>query len=489
MDSKSFTISLKLLIGLVVFTLCATLCAIAISNFENQKLILIFFVLLIFLATVVLKNAAALWIASLVFSLSFSARFRPPGQAFYPGAELAFAPMDFPLVLLTLLSLFQLLHHSHPPKPSLQPLSWSIFYFLVAHLFSVIPASNPGLAWLEILRLLKMILFVWVSAYYINSRKKIVFVVNILMVMIIIQGLLAILQSVFSLSFGLGFLGEHEFWTVSEGGTTIGRAGGTLGHANVLANFFEVLTPISLALAFSDVKGRLRLLAKVAVPLGIIGTFLTSSRAGWVALIIGLFLVIAQFRRRVAKTRVIFVVLIVGLVLAFIGLMFGDIITARFTVFLGNSRIVREITAQTALNVISANPIIGVGANNYPIVSSKYTGVPSYSGLAELAAADVHNIILLYGAELGLIGLVSLGVLLLSIWRLARQITRLGDPFFVVLATGIISGILSLFAHGMWDWLLRYDPVYTLFWFVIGLLVAMINIIRRESVHHLDVGL
>lgn len=484
---KSSVISLKLLTGLIASVLCVTLYAITISNLENRKLELVLIILPIIFATTILKNALTLWIISLVFSLSFSARFRLLGQAFHPGAELALAPMDFPLVLLALFGLFQLLQHSHPLTPSLRPLSKPIFFFLVAHLLSVIPASDPGLAWLEILRLLKMILFVWVIAYYINSRKKITFVVNILMLMIIIQGVLAISQSVFNLSFGLGFLGEHEFWTISEGGTKIDRAGGTLGHANVLANFFEILTPIGLALVFSDVKGRFRLLAKAAIPLGIIGTFLTSSRAGWVALIIGLFLVTVQFRQHIAKTRIILAVLILALVIGFIGLMFWDIVEARFTVFLGSSKIVREITAQTALNMLYANPIVGVGANNYLTVSNNYIGISSYSGLAELAAAIVHNIILLYGAELGLIGLISLGVLLLSIWRLARRIIRLGDPFFVAFAIGIIAGILSLFAHGMWDWLLRYDPVYVLFWFVVGLLVSMMNIIRRESLCHSDV--
>jgi hypothetical protein len=82
------------------------------------------------------------------------------------------------------------------------------------------------------------------------------------------------------------------------------------------------------------------------------------------------------------------------------------------------------------------------------------------------------------------VGLAAFGVLLLSLSRLARQIMRDGDLFLASLSTGILAGMVALVAHGMWDWLFRYDPVYLLFWFAAGLLIAMMNIIRKESMRH-----
>jgi O-antigen ligase len=285
---------------------------------------------------------------------------------------------------------------------------------------------------------------------------------------------------VFRTSLGLDFLGEHQYWTISSGSVSVGRVGGTLGHANVLANFFEILTPIGFALILAGTRGRLRLLASLAVLSGIVGTFLTSSRAGWAALTIGLALVAFHYRKRLLNARVALILLLMGLVVGGIAVASKDIVMARFTTFWEGSRLVRIVTAQTALNILQSHPILGVGANNYLEISSSYVELPSTSGLSAIAAALVHNILLLYGAELGLLGLASSVVLVLSIVRLGHQITRQGDSFLTSLSVGILAGIIALIAHGMWDWLFRYDPVYTLFWFSVGLLVALAKILRRE---------
>lgn len=464
----------------VVIALLGGLYAVLIGSLESQKLALVLFILPVFFGILALKDAATVLFFFLVLSLSFSARFRLFGYSFYPGAELALAPMDFPLILLALMGLSQGLKRPVPVPSSMRRLFWPFLFLFSVHLASVIPAPNRNYALLEALRLLKMALFVWVVAHYLDSRKKIMFVVNLILLSVVLQGVLAIVQSVFHISLGLGFMGEHQFWTISKEGTAIGRAGGTLGHSNVLANFFEVLVPIGLAVILSGAKGRLRLLAYGAVFFGGIGTVLTASRAGWGALTIGLVLVIFQFRKRIAKTRIILAVFVIVLALGSIGLVFQDIIVARLTIFLEGSSLVRELSARTALKMLRANPVIGVGANNYTLVSDAYAEAAS-PGLRQLARGIVHNIFLLYGAELGLVGLLAFLVMLLSVLRLAQRIILSSNLTLTALSVGIWAGIIALLAHGMWDWLFRYDPVYTLFWFCVGLLVALENVINKNK--------
>jgi O-antigen ligase len=455
--------------------------AVAIGALDNRKLTLVLLVLPAFLVVMTLKDAPKILFTLLVISLSFSARFRLLGNEFHQGgAELAIAPIDFPLFALASLGLIQAVKRRRVPKPHLETLVGPFVFFLVVHLLTIVPALDRTLALLEFLRLLKMALLVLVVSYYVDSRQKVAFVVRLLLLTTILQGALAVLQAIFHTSLGLGFLGEHEYWTISAGNVAIGRAGGTLGHANVLANFFEVLTPIGLALVLSGMKGQIRLLAGGAVLFGIIGTFLTSSRAGWASLTLGLAIVIFYYRRRLWSARVIPVLLFLGLIVGGIGLVSRDVIVARFTTFWAGSRLVRSVTAQTALNVLQSHPILGVGANNYLQVSEAYVELPSTSGLSQLAAGVAHNIVLLYGAELGLLGIASLVVLLLSVVRIGFQVNRLGDPLWITLSVGILVGIIALIAHGMWDWLFRYDPVFTLFWFTVGLLVAIRNLAIKE---------
>lgn len=478
---RPFPRSCQLPIGFVALALSIGIYAVIIGTLDNWKLALVLLVFPAFLGVVVLRDAPKILFSFLLVSLSFSARFRLPGNDFHPGgAELAIAPIDFPLFIFALIWLLQLLKEIRVTRPPVKSLSWPFMLFLASHLLSVIPASNRGLALLELLRLLKMILLAVVVSRYLDSRKKIVFAVQILLLTVILQGALAVIQSVFRTSLGLDFLGEHQYWTISKGSIAIGRAGGTLGHANVLANFFEVLTPTGFALILYGVKGRLRLLAGGALLAGIIGTFFTFSRAGWISLAIGLSLIVLRYRKRLLRPRIVLALLATGLVVGFIGLVFKDIIAARFTVFWEGSRLVRVITAQTALNMLRSHPILGVGANNYLAVSKAYVEPGLTPGLSQIAAAVVHNVILLYGAELGLFGLVSFLLLLWSLVRLARQIIQRADPFLASVSAGVFAGVIALIAHGMWDWLFRYDPVYTLFWFNVGLLLATGNILSRE---------
>jgi O-antigen ligase len=474
-------------LGLAALAAAVGLCAVVVGSLDNWKLALVLFVLPVSLGLLTLRDASSVLFALLLVSLSFSARFRPLGGAFHPGgAELALGPIDFPLMGLALLWLLELSRIPHIAKVPVRQVVLPFALFLSSHVLSIVPAPNRGLALLEILRLLKMALTVLIISRCLDSEKKIALAVRVLLLTVVLQGALAVVQSVFRASLGLGVLGEHEYWTISKGGITFGRAGGTLGHANVLANYFEVLTPIALALILSGARGRLRLLAYGAFLSGVMGTFLTFSRAGWASLLFGLSLVGFQHRKRLPRRQILAIILVIGLVGAAIGVLFNDIVVARFTTFWEGSRLVRTITAQTALRMFRSHPFLGVGANNYLAVSAGYVDPYVTPGLSKMAAAVVHNVPLLYAAELGLFGLVAFVWLVLSLIRLARQISRRAAPFPASLSTGVLAGMIALMAHGMWDWLFRYDPVFTLFWFSVGLLLALVNVHRRGQGHRQD---
>lgn len=437
------------------------------------------------------KDSPRFLLILLVLSLSLSVRFRPlTGGEFHPGgAEASIAPLDFPLVGLLLLWIAQASIEARKPRLRLTWVDVCFLLFLGAHVLSLLAASDRGSGLLEVARLMKMGLLMLLVRHYVQTRQALKLVLGVVVIAVILQGALAVVQSVSARSLGLGFLGEREeFWVMSRAGFTFGRAGGTMGHANSLANFFEIWTPVALAVWLSRVRSHIRMLAAVAAGAGLAGVFLTFSRAGWVAIIVAIVAtIVATGRARAVRPQHIVVVLLVLLLLLCVFAMGAkDLVIGRLTEFRSTSLQIRLATFETALRMLAANPSIGVGANNYLNVSDLYAERSPWVGL-RISQALVHNIALLTGAEMGLVGVVSFVLLIAAILWQAIRILRCEDVFLSPVAGGLMAGIIALLAHGMWDWLFRYDPIYTLFWFNVGLLVAIRNIVLTESTDEQDI--
>jgi len=477
-SSPVYKMALIAIVGLV-----SAVFAIFVLELDDYKVRLLMLLIPTMVLMLVLFPARIhLFLAIMVLGLSFSARFRPGGNEFHPGgAELSIAPMDVALIILAIPVLIYVVERPAAVLRSIEPLVWPFAIFLAAHFLSLLFAEEPLLALLEILRLLKMGLLVLIVVHYIRNHQRLKYILIVLFLVMILQGSLAVGQSLFNLYFGLDFLGEHTYWVISKDSTTIGRAGGTLGHANVLANFFEVTGPIALACVLSGIRGHFRLLALLALLAAIVGNFLTFSRAGWASMFVGLIVAVLFYGKRIGLKRIFWALAgTLMLVMTFV-VVFRDVIAARLFVFWEGSKLVRLYSAITAINMIREHPIIGNGANNYLSVSSNYVGSDVPLGSADNAAGVVHNIILHYGAEIGIIGLISFFLVLLAVVRMSRKAKRLGDPLVSAVGVGALAGIVALLFHGMLDWLFRYDPVFTLFWFTVGLLAAAWNLTEESD--------
>ena len=432
------------------------------------------------------KDSPRILFTFLILGLAFSARFRFGGAAFHPGgAEASLAPLDFPLFGLVFLLLAQLAITGQRLSFRFTLVEKALILFILIQALSLVIASDQKLAMLELLRLIKMGIIVLVVKFYVRSEKDLKYLVGVLLFVIILQGFIAISQSIFRTSLGLGFLGEREsYWTLSRGSFAFGRAGGTLGHANALANFLELLLPLALAVYLSSIRGWLRYLAIAALCLGLIGLFLTFSRAGWGAILIGILVVVTTMTRFQAKRRgrvLLFMLLIVMLVVI-LGLTFQEAILQRLNLYGRSSWVIRIESYELAWQMIKENLWWGVGANNYLAASTDYlqsTRAP--------ALAIVHNYFLLVIAETGLLGLLTLLLVLYGTRRQARRLMKTEGVVVPVVSVGLWAGLVAVLAHSMFDWLLRYDPIYTLFWFSVALLIAIGQIPPRgDRKHHLE---
>lgn len=454
-------------VGLGVYTVLLT-------SVNDSRIFFIGLVIPVFIGLVFTRYAPRILLGMLVLSLTLSARFRLTGIDFHTGgAEAAVAPIDFAILgLLFWMALKSFRDRTVFALP-LTPLTLTFPLLIMAHLPSVWIAEEARLAFLEILRLLKMGVLVLVLSYYVKTEKDLLFVVKMLFISISIQGTLAILQAQVGFTAGLGFLGERDtVWVLERGEFAASRAGGTLGHANALAHFLEMMLPMALAAAISRLPTRLRGLSFAALCLGILGLYLTLSRGGWGATLIGFAVVLMgnrQWRIRGQRRRMFAYMLLILLFLAFLGLLLWPTIEQRITQFSAASWLFRLRTYDVALQMTRDHPWLGVGANNYLEIATQY----SAEVLRAWPEAIVHNVYLLVLAETGIVGLFAFLIFLSAVLRQAVHLARDRDLLKATIALGVLGGLCALLVHSLLGWLFRYDPVYTLFWFHVGLLVVL----------------
>ena len=104
---------------------------------------------------------------------------------------------------------------------------------------------------------------------------------------------------------------------------------------------------------------------------------------------------------------------------------------------------------KVAFNVITAHPITGVGSKNYTLVHQDYDHTDEHISVM-LPDSPVHNLFLLYAAEIGILGLLFF---LWFVWELLRGALRCasnsGMPIDKAIYLGMAIGVISLLLHSV----------------------------------------
>ncbi|MDP2860771.1 MAG: O-antigen ligase family protein, partial [bacterium] len=241
------------------------------------------------------------------------------------------------------------------------------------------------------------------------------------------------------------YLGERSFNIFTPGSAKASLSGqvflrpyGTFSHPNSLAGF------ILVGLIFIFTQKKLFGVDKIALVVGFFLLLLCFSRTVWLAV---LFLnLIYLIWRIIDKQKV-------GLFEFSYYFMAG---AGLITVFLFTKSVIetasfenREVLAVFALELIKKQPFLGVGANNFLISLSR-------SGLSWPVVSflqPVHNIFLLIGSEIGLVGLiVFITFLLLTVRRV---------PQFTILVALMAIVFTGLFDH-YWLTLIQNQLLFVL---------------------------
>lgn len=263
---------------------------------------------------------------------------------------------------------------------------------------------------------------VWVYLYVVNEKPNLFWIVAAI---IVLQAGAAIGQFVWQRELGLGFLGEPALDPAVKGVSVVMRGPerwlrgyGLTNHPNTAAGTL-VTALLILPLCTPRAGPWGRVLAGLVFALGVAGLLTTLARWAAVCLALGLAVHALPWLRALAAGRrpPRHVVATAGLV-ALVGVLFlgvyGDAVVGRAvateTPVENRSLWERERDTQIAWRLLATEPWTGVGFGQYV----------SAARVHDAWAEVVHNTPLLWGAELGVVGLLLWG------WLVAAPVLRRG---------------------------------------------------------------
>jgi hypothetical protein len=353
------------------------------------------------------------------------------------------------------------------PSGLVAPLS---AYFGVAAL-SVIVARDVGLYSRGLFLLGQMFLVYVYLVGTVRSAQDVRFVVTCLLCGLVLEGLIIIALGLTGEGFAVaGLQGRVDVSNDDWGGPA--RFGGTVGSPNNAAEYLEMLLAPAVAVLVSNLGRLCKTLAALGLALGSAALIATLSRGGWIASALSLAIVCVALWRRGRKAHV--VLWLGGLVVAF-SLIFHGSIAERLTGDDSGAAHSRVPLMATAFRIISDNPVLGVGANNYT------AALPDYASMhQDEFLYAVHNQYLLVCAETGLIGLAAFLWFLGATIRRGFHAWKLGDPLRSPLALGFTAALVGHMVHMQAD-ILNGRPQVQLLVTVAALLAAMSRLPASET--------
>lgn len=360
------------------------------------------------------------------------------------------------------------------------------FGLIILGLITIAFGPMREVAFLEVVRMIKLSLLFIVLVNELVRVKQFEHVVAALLVVIAIQGIVALIQYIFSINLGAQILGEvtekgSEFTslaTYNQKGEFTNRVGGLIGHPNTLAVVLAMILPIGISILFSGIKTIYKLLVGINVCIGIIALILTLSRSGWLGFslafvtLMGFSFLDSHLRRKYTFARIVSLVAIAFLAIA----LSGPIMKRLFQSDSGAVSFRWEFVG-VSMDMVKDKPILGFGLNSFVWHMPPYTKHKNYKGVLDNFGENlpvVHNIYLLYWVEQGTIGLIFFLAFYFKLLRIGWEgLSRYKQPFLAMVNLGCFAGLLALMVDGMASFFIRIDNCGRIFFIVAALMVAI----------------
>ena len=345
------------------------------------------------------------------------------------------------------------------------PLAWYLFFCCV----SVLAAPDFTLALFEVFALFQFFLMYLYVSNAVSSEADILFVIRLVLIGLILEGVLSIaLVSGWS---GVKFLGLQTRLD-QTGDLGLNRFGGTLGSPNDAAAYLVLALAVAMGIALTSLGRKYRWLGIGALVSGFAALILTFSRGGWIAFVVS-FAIIGVFAGR---GRISWKIPVLGAVFALaVALLLGSAIEQRLSKDDKGAAYSRVPLMKIAVQMIEDHPLLGVGANNFPVAMQPYVT----RGFLGEFIYTVHNKYLLIWSETGVGALVAFVWFLIATIRQGLHCWKRRNPLFSPLALAFTAGIAGHMTHMMSDFF-RGGPSQQLLW----LMAAMVISLDRAAQDH-----
>lgn len=385
------------------------------------------------------------------------------------------APYDLVLAILYLLWIPGIFV-SKISKIHFSRLDFCIAALVGISFLSMLNAVDFYLCLYEIARLIVLYAVFFYMANAVE-RADLKFVIVSILAGLFLESILGISQFYGGNMLNLGLMGQpkrvfcESFW----------RVGGTMGHPNIFANYFNFVLPLSICLIFSPIKKIYKVICALISLLGITTLLMTLSRGGWLAFIISLMAVCAFSikAKLISLRRLVFIAVLAFMILISVICVFHKMLFTRLFSDDEGSALSRVYLAEVAVDVIKAHPFLGVGINNYTEVMDRYDNC--VKGISFKEHCGVHNAYLLIAAEIGIPALLVLLYIAVIIYKKGFDVLYCGNNYLKCITIGLLAGITGGLIHFFSEPLYLVHHLFLLFWIFSGLIVALNRISKINT--------
>ena len=359
-------------------------------------------------------------------------------------------------------------------QPIVLPFLLLILFSLISFVNTVsLSASFQGVG--KLVRYLVLVLIVAEEVRDVRHAKRIV--------LSMLLGLLLVsLDGMFQLYVGHDLI-RHRPVIVHLG---LPRITAAFAAPNMLGVYLVLFLPLGICRALYHDKGSQKYFSLVTSTFALFCLLSTFGRGSFAGFLIALI-----FIGVMKKDKMIFTALI--LLLAIIPIVLPQSIKdwkktkVSFWEFLidtqehkGDQRGSRIGDWRNALNMIRHNPLTGVGVNTYVLNFEKYK--VKDGSRYESDTQYSHNIYLHMVAEIGPFGLLAFFWLLVRVFRSGlHHLQSLESDFLKVTTLGALAGLIAFLVNGLTETVLYYSKVVSLFWFCVGLVLAMPRLSKQTQ--------
>ncbi len=250
----------------------------------------------------------------------------------------------------------------------------------------------------------------------------------------------------------------------------IPRVAATLSHPNEAAMFLELALPLLIALAWTT-SPPWRTLWSLAALATLLAVALTFSRAGLVATLTALGVLVLLASRHRAHTQLLLLgVVCLALPLAFVwGFVMDPGLDHRLVAGLEESSVhqpARTVFWAAAVTMLRDHPLLGVGPDNFRWLFATYADVADNN-----LGIHAHNQYLESLADTGILGFASFSWLMSALVIAAvRRVRRAASdwPWHAAL----LASLTAWLVHALLDDFERFWPTSVAFWLVVGLILC-----------------